>query len=160
MRRWDNVKMDLQETGWEEVSWIGLAQGRDKWCAFVNTVMNLWVYKMWRISWLTEELLVFSIRTLFHEIFFWLTGWLVCSFVSTRIQLSCFLVIESNSPAFVAQQVTISPRYSLNIPHPPPRPPPHSYLCTVRALHIEKQLFTSQGPIEALQNLRATQTNC
>ena len=42
--------MDLQEIRLEEVSWIGLAQGRDKWWTFLNTVMNLRVYEMWRVS--------------------------------------------------------------------------------------------------------------
>ena len=42
--------MDLQEIGLEEVSRIGLAQGRDKWCTFVNTLMNLRVHKMWGVS--------------------------------------------------------------------------------------------------------------
>jgi hypothetical protein len=41
-RRWkDNIKMDLQEVGWERVNWIGMAQDRDRWRALVNTVMNL-----------------------------------------------------------------------------------------------------------------------
>jgi hypothetical protein len=41
-RRWmDNIKMDLVETGWCDVDWIGLAQERDKWRALVNVVMNL-----------------------------------------------------------------------------------------------------------------------
>jgi hypothetical protein len=41
-RRWvDNIKMDLLEIGWGAVGWIGLAQDRDKWRAFVNAVMNL-----------------------------------------------------------------------------------------------------------------------
>jgi hypothetical protein len=40
-RRWeDNIKMDLQEEGWD-MDWIELAQGRDKWRALVNAVMNL-----------------------------------------------------------------------------------------------------------------------
>jgi hypothetical protein len=39
----DNIQMDLRETGWGGVDWIHLAQGRDQWRAFVNTVMNLWV---------------------------------------------------------------------------------------------------------------------
>jgi hypothetical protein len=41
-RRWvDNIKMDLGETGWGGVDWIGLAQDRDKWRAIVKAVMNL-----------------------------------------------------------------------------------------------------------------------
>ena len=32
----DNIKMDLQE-----VNWTDMAQDRDRWRAFVNTVMNL-----------------------------------------------------------------------------------------------------------------------
>jgi hypothetical protein len=35
--------MDLREIGWGSVDWIQLAQDRDRWWAFVNTVMNLWV---------------------------------------------------------------------------------------------------------------------
>jgi hypothetical protein len=41
-RRWvDNIKMELLEIGWGGVDWIGLAQGRAKWRALVNAVMNL-----------------------------------------------------------------------------------------------------------------------
>jgi hypothetical protein len=40
--RWvDNIKMDIGESGWGGVDWIGLAQVRDKWRALVNAVMNL-----------------------------------------------------------------------------------------------------------------------
>jgi hypothetical protein len=39
----DNIKIDLRETGWDGGDWIELAQDRDQWRAFVNTVMNLWV---------------------------------------------------------------------------------------------------------------------
>jgi hypothetical protein len=43
-RRWlDNIKIDLTETGWDGMDWIDLAQDRDHWRAFVNTVMNLLV---------------------------------------------------------------------------------------------------------------------
>jgi hypothetical protein len=40
--RWiDNIKMDLLEIGVSVVDWFGLAQGRYKWRALVNSVMNL-----------------------------------------------------------------------------------------------------------------------
>jgi hypothetical protein len=38
-----NIKIDLVEIEWVGVDWIGVAQGRDKWRALVNTVMNLGV---------------------------------------------------------------------------------------------------------------------
>jgi hypothetical protein len=41
-RRWkDGIRMDLMEIGWGSVEWTHLAQDRDRWQAFVNTVMNL-----------------------------------------------------------------------------------------------------------------------
>jgi hypothetical protein len=40
-RRWmDNIKMDLEEIGWDGRDWIELVQDRDQWRALVNTVMN------------------------------------------------------------------------------------------------------------------------
>jgi hypothetical protein len=41
-RRWvDNIRMDLLEVGWGEVDWIGLAQDRNRWRAFLKSVLNL-----------------------------------------------------------------------------------------------------------------------
>jgi hypothetical protein len=41
-RRWeDNIKMALQEVGWEDMDWIDVAQDRDRWRALVIAVMNL-----------------------------------------------------------------------------------------------------------------------
>jgi hypothetical protein len=42
----DNIRMDLRETGWEGVEWIHLAQDRDQWRAFVNTVIKFGFHKM------------------------------------------------------------------------------------------------------------------
>jgi hypothetical protein len=38
---YQNIKMELRETGINEANWIQLAQGRVQWRVFVNTVMNL-----------------------------------------------------------------------------------------------------------------------
>jgi hypothetical protein len=39
--RWeDNIKMDLREVGFGGMGWIGLAQDRNRWRAFVNEKMN------------------------------------------------------------------------------------------------------------------------
>jgi hypothetical protein len=41
-RRWeDNIKLDLREIGIDGANWIRLAQDKDQWWAFVNTIMNL-----------------------------------------------------------------------------------------------------------------------
>ena len=36
----DNIKVNLREVGWGNIDWISLAQGRDRWRAVVNAVMN------------------------------------------------------------------------------------------------------------------------
>jgi hypothetical protein len=41
-RGWeDNSKIDFKEVGWEGVGWSYLAEGKDKWRAVVNAVLNL-----------------------------------------------------------------------------------------------------------------------
>jgi hypothetical protein len=40
-RRLNNIMIDLEETAWGGVDWIGLAQDRDRWRAIVNSVLNL-----------------------------------------------------------------------------------------------------------------------
>jgi hypothetical protein len=41
-RRWvNNIRMDLEEVGWGDVDWTGLAQDRNRWIAHANSVLNL-----------------------------------------------------------------------------------------------------------------------
>jgi hypothetical protein len=41
-RGWvDNIRMDIEEVGWGDVDWIGLAKDRNRWRALVNSVLNL-----------------------------------------------------------------------------------------------------------------------
>ena len=41
-RRWeDNIKIDVQEMGYEGMEWIDLAQDRDRWRELMNAVVNL-----------------------------------------------------------------------------------------------------------------------
>jgi hypothetical protein len=40
-RRWEDIKMDLQEVGGCHGDWMELAQDRDRWRALVGTVRDL-----------------------------------------------------------------------------------------------------------------------
>jgi hypothetical protein len=37
----DNIKMDFRNIEWDGVDWIDVAEDRDQWRAFVNTILNL-----------------------------------------------------------------------------------------------------------------------
>jgi len=39
-RRWEDIRMDLRETGWEGVDWLHLNQDRRHWLVLVNTVKS------------------------------------------------------------------------------------------------------------------------
>ena len=39
-RRWEDIKMDLQEVGGGGRDWMELAKDRDRWRTLVNTVIN------------------------------------------------------------------------------------------------------------------------
>jgi hypothetical protein len=45
LRRVNNIKGNIRETGWDGMNWIDLAQDRDQWRALVNTLIDL-VLKM------------------------------------------------------------------------------------------------------------------
>ena len=40
-RRWENIKMDIQEVGCGGTNWIELAQNRDRWWPLVNALINI-----------------------------------------------------------------------------------------------------------------------
>ena len=67
--RWKgNIKMDSQEVGWRSLDWVDLAQGRDRWRALVNAVMNVRVSK--NVGNFLSSLgpVCFSGRTVFHGV--------------------------------------------------------------------------------------------
>jgi hypothetical protein len=43
MHRWENIRKNFKEMGWEGIEWIHLAQDRGQWKTVMNMVMNLWV---------------------------------------------------------------------------------------------------------------------
>jgi hypothetical protein len=50
LRRYlDNIKKGFKEKGFEGVGWINLSQVTDLWRDFVNTAMNFYFHKNWRI---------------------------------------------------------------------------------------------------------------
>lgn len=47
----DNIKIDLQDVGLENVDWINLTKKLVQWRALVNMVMNLiFLYEIWNSS--------------------------------------------------------------------------------------------------------------
>ena len=42
-RQEHNIKMHLVEMGWEDESWIHLAEDSGQWLALVNIVIKIWV---------------------------------------------------------------------------------------------------------------------
>ena len=55
-----NIKVDINEIGWEDVDWTDLTQMRDKRQAAVNSVLNLWVTQCANNCWLADELSTFQ----------------------------------------------------------------------------------------------------
>jgi hypothetical protein len=62
----DNMKTDLQEVERGGMDWIDVAQNRVRWWALVKIVMNLQVLSNVGNFFTSEELMSFSIMTLFH----------------------------------------------------------------------------------------------
>jgi hypothetical protein len=67
-RRWEDIRMDLQEVGCGGTEWIGLAQDRDRWWAIVNAVMNLQVQQNAGNFLVGCKPVSFSRRTVLHGV--------------------------------------------------------------------------------------------
>ena len=68
-----NIKVDLNEIGWEDVGLTDLTQIRDKRQAAMNSVLNLLVTQRANSCWLADELSTFQEQLCSRE----LVGWLV-----------------------------------------------------------------------------------
>ena len=74
-RRWeDNIKMHIEEVGWEGVDWINLVQGKVRWLAVVNAVMKFWFPEFFFPA--SRGNVGFLIETVLYVVG-WLVGWLV-----------------------------------------------------------------------------------
>jgi hypothetical protein len=67
-RRVDNIKMHLREEVWSGMEWIDLAQDRDQWRGFVNTIMDFRVPLIARKFLSSYAIGVFSRRAQLHEV--------------------------------------------------------------------------------------------
>jgi hypothetical protein len=103
----DNIKVDLKDGRWGSRDWIALTQGRDRWRAFMNAVMNLRVSQNagnFLTSW---EAVGISGRTVFHWVL-WICDWrakilyntnclaLVMKRVSVLCEVRCWRHATSN----------------------------------------------------------------
>jgi hypothetical protein len=64
----DNIKMDLQEVGWDGVACIDVAQNRDKWWELVTAVMNYLFLQNAGIFLTNGIMISFSRQTLLHGV--------------------------------------------------------------------------------------------
>jgi hypothetical protein len=68
-RKWeDNIRMDVEEIGWQGVDWIDLPQDRDEWRAVVNKVTTFRILQTARNFLIRRGTISFSSRTLIHVV--------------------------------------------------------------------------------------------